>query len=147
MPYTEATVCEVLRMASFAPMGLIQRALHDTDFDGFFIKKGTLIMGNIYSAHYNPDHWNEPEIFRPERFLSPSGEKIKNPPQFIPFEVGRRQCLGESYAMDNMFLFISSIFQNLLISPYEKDQNLDFETIPGFTRTPKPFKVKITRRC
>jgi len=146
LPYTEATICEVLRISSLAPLGLIHRALYDTEFNGFAIKKGTLVIANMYSAHHNPDHWSQPELFRPERFLSPSGEKLRNPSQFVPFQVGRRQCLGESFAMDTLFLFVTCIFQNFVIFPDYKDQKLDFEAIPGFLRLPKPFRVKINSR-
>jgi len=145
-PYTEATICEVLRLSSFVPLGIFHRTLHDTEFGGFIIRKGTLVLANLYSAHYNPDKWNEPERFLPERFLTPSGEKAKNPPYFLPFQVGRRQCLGESFAMDSLFLFVTSIFQNLKISPYIKSEMLDLEPISGILRIPKPFRVKIDSR-
>jgi len=147
LPYTEATICELLRITSFAPIGLMHRVLEDTESNGFRIRKGTLVLANLYSAHYNPDKWNHPELFRPERFLSPTGEKIKNPPYFVPFEVGRRQCLGESFALDSLFLFITSIFQNFKISPYDKKQKLDVQPLSGFLRMPKPFSVKIQSRC
>jgi len=100
----------------------------------------------LYSAHYNPEQWNEPEIFRPERFLSPEGEKLKNPLEYAPFGVGRRQCLGESFAMDSLFLFIISFFQNFQFSPYDENQKLDLEPKPGVIRVPKPFSVKISSR-
>jgi len=148
LPYTEATLCEILRITSFTPVGLMHRVLQDTEWHGFRIREGTLVLANLYSAHYNREQWNEPERFRPERFLSPNGrEKIKNPPHFVPFSVGRRQCLGESFAMDSLFLFIASIFQNFEISPEEKNQKLDLEPSEGLVRVPKPFSVKIQSRC
>jgi len=133
-------------MSSITPLGLMHRVLADTEFNGFTIRKGTLVVGNLYSAHYNPDKWSQPELFRVERFLSENGEKIKNPPEFIPFHVGRRQCLGEGFAMDSLFLFITSIFQNFKISPQDKHHKLDLEPFPGILRLPKPFSVNISSR-
>jgi len=124
----------------------MHRSLCDTEFNGFRIRKGTLVLANLCSAHYNPDKWNEPELFQPERFLSPNGEKMKNPPHFLPFQVGRRQCLGESFAMDSLFLFIASIFQTFQLTPYDKTQELDLEPLPGIARMPKPFTVEINSR-
>jgi len=124
----------------------MHRALQDTTYDGFTIEKGTLIMANMYSAHYNPNNWKEPEQFRPERFLSPTGEKLRNPPHLVPFQAGRRQCLGENFAMDALFLFVTSIFQNFQISPYDINEKLELEPPPGFMRAPKPFSVKISSR-
>jgi len=139
-------VCEVLRICAFIPIGLMRRVLQDTENDGYTIRKGTLVLGNVYSAHNRPDKWSAPGEFRPERFLTPTGEKIKNPPEFIPFHVGRRQCLGETSAMGNLFLFTASIFHNFKISSFDKNKKLDLEPLPGLLRIPKPFSVRIHSR-
>jgi len=146
MPYTEAVISETLRLSSFAPLGLMNRTLYDTNFQGFLIQKDTIVIGNLYSIHYNPEHWSDPHQFRPERFLLPDGEKIKNPDYFLPFHVGRRKCAGEHFAMDSLFLFITSIFQKFHIAKYHENGKLDFDSIPGLTRSPKPFCVKIQNR-
>jgi len=146
MPYTEATICEVLRMSSLVPIGLMHRTLVDKVVNGFLIRKGTGVLGNLYSAHYNPAYWNDPEKFLPERFLSASGQKIKNPPAFIPFEIGKRRCLGENLAMETLFLFVASIFQTSRMTKYKVGDELDLLGFPGFTRNPKPFFVRIQMR-
>jgi len=146
MPYTEAVICEALRFSSFAPLGLMHKTLYDTNVKGFKISKGTTVICNLYSAHHNPEYWGDPEVFRPERFLSPTGEKLRNPPHFLPFQVGRRQCLGENFAMDSLFLFVTAIFQKFHVTQYSKEYPIDLESIPGFTRDPKPFYVNIKSR-
>jgi len=30
----------------------------------------------LYSVHYNPEIWGDPENFRPERFLSKDGKAV-----------------------------------------------------------------------
>jgi len=146
MPYTQATIHEVLRMSSMVPLGIMHRTLCDKEVRGFSIRKGTVVLGNLYSAHHNKKYWNDPEKFLPERFLTKSGEKLKNSPAFVPFEVGKRRCLGENLAMETLFLFIASIFQNFRVSKYKENDKLDLLGLPGFVRTPKPFVVKIQKR-
>jgi len=119
----------------------MHRVLKDTELHGLRLRESILVLSNLYSAHYNPEQCNEPELFRPEQFLSPTGEKIKNPPHFVPLSVGQRQCYWQSVAMDSLFLFIALIFQNFQIFPSEKNQHLDLEPSEGLVRLPKPFSV------
>jgi len=133
-------------MSSMVPLGVMHRALSDKEVNGYFIRKGTVVLGNLYSAHHNPNYWKNPEKFLPERFLSDNGEKLKNPPAFIQFEVGKRRCLGENLAIETLFLFIASIFQNFRLTKYKENEPLDLLGMPGFVRTPKPFFVRIEKK-
>ena len=65
--------------------------MHSTDGEvtlgGYTLPNDTLIIPDLYSIHMNPDLWQDPEEFRPERFLD-ADEKITKPPYFIPFSIG-----------------------------------------------------------
>ena len=56
------------------------------------------------------DHWVEGKKFRPERFLDNKGDVVKDE-HFIPFSVGKRQCLGETLAKTELFLFFTALVQ------------------------------------
>ena len=45
------------------------------------------VLVNLYSAHMDPDDWQQPQQFRPERFLDESGNVI-NRDSIIPFSLG-----------------------------------------------------------
>jgi len=128
------------------PLGVMHKTLYDKEINGFMIRKGTIVIGNLYSGNHSPKYWTNPEQFDPERFLSANGDKVKTPPGFVPFEVGKRRCLGENFAMETLFLFITSIFQNFKVSKFEDKDKLDLTPEPGFVLCPKPFRVKIQKR-
>jgi cytochrome P450 len=56
---------------------------------GFTIPKDTVIFTNLWACHFDPDLWENPEEFRPERFLGPDG-KFKKSDNLIPFSTGKR---------------------------------------------------------
>jgi cytochrome P450 len=64
-------------------------ASRDVELDDAMIAKGTLVLYSPYLCHRDPELWEEPLAFRPERFA----ERI---PAwgYIPFSAGERTCLG-----------------------------------------------------
>ena len=44
-------------------------------------------MVNLHSAHMDPDDWQQPQQFRPERFLDQSGNVVDRD-RIIPFSLG-----------------------------------------------------------
>ncbi len=87
-----AVIDEVLRLY---PAGWIgsRRCAADTEFAGFSIRRGTLVLYSPYLTHRDPQLWPDPLRFAPGRF----GQAI---PAwgFIPFAAGERTCLGRSFA-------------------------------------------------
>ena len=90
--------------------------------NGRTILKEQLSMINIRYLHINPDEWQEPDSFIPDRFdptskyyLTPSGKK-RHPMSFGPFLGGRRVCLGKTFAES-----ISRYLLTMIICQFEFD--------------------------
>jgi len=97
-------------------------------------------MANLYAVHNDKEIWGDPETFRPERYLTKDGKEIdKNHPKVIPFSIGKRQCLGEVLARNNIFLFLTSLFQRFDILE-AAGPNVGTPRA-GVFRFPAPFKV------
>ena len=77
--------------------------MKDCQCDYLKIRKGDCISIDISRLHNNPNEWQEPNRFIPERFESNSpyyltpGGKTRNPFSFFPFLGGQRICIGKTF--------------------------------------------------
>ena len=71
MKYLECCVKEALRLYPSVPV-FGRTTEQDMEIDGKVVPKGTTALVFTYLLHRNPTVWNEPDEFRPERFLAGS---------------------------------------------------------------------------
>ncbi|CAK8679297.1 unnamed protein product [Clavelina lepadiformis] len=95
MPYANAFIQEILRYRTVEPLGVPHKTTDDVTLNGHFIPKNTNILSNIWAVHNDSDVWDEPEKFKPERFLDENGDFIQSK-DIIPFSIGPRYCLGRN---------------------------------------------------
>ncbi|PNF20447.1 Methyl farnesoate epoxidase [Cryptotermes secundus] len=145
LPYVEATLTEVLRINPIAPLTPHHRVLKDTKLNGYDIPKDTTVIICSYGVLSDPDHWGDPEVFRPERFLDSNGKFMKDD-WMINFGSGKRFCLGESLARNILFIFFATFFQEFSLSIPEGDPKPSTMPQSGFTTAPYPFRMKIKER-
>ena len=84
----------------------------NTKLENYTIVEGTEIM--LYQSHimHQDKHWDKPYEFIPDRFLDSDGKYVSNRfKAFIPFGVGRRVCLGEKLAINDLFLILVRFLQ------------------------------------
>lgn len=143
--YTEAVLTELFRVCSIAPVAPPHRVTKDTTLNGYFIPKDSTVVINLYSVFQDREHWGDPEVFRPERFLDAGGHFIKDD-WMIPFGVGKRMCIGEVLTRNTIFLFFTSLLQEFWFSVPEEDSEPSLVPLSGFTIAPQPFRVKATKR-
>ncbi len=93
MPYVEAVLHEVLRFCNVVPLGIFRATSQDAVVRGYTIPKGTMVITNLYSVHFDEKYWSDPSIFCPERFLDCNGKFVRHE-AFLPFSIGKRQIFG-----------------------------------------------------
>ena len=141
---TQATILEGMRLSSIVPLSLPRSATMDTEMNGYTIDKDTVVIVNLHSANHDESLWEDPESFKPERHLDDDGEFMKRSP-VVPFGLGRRRCVGEFLAKDEVFLLFSNMLQRLtFIKP--ANEILDLQPIETLVNSPKPFRVVIKER-
>ncbi|XP_062621579.1 cytochrome P450 2C28-like [Saccostrea cucullata] len=143
LPYTEAVLHEVLRIGCIVPLSVPHGLKNDFKFKEFVIPKDAILIPNLYSVLFDSNVFEDPEVFRPERFLDAEGRLI-NTDKVITFSVGRRVCLGESLARMELFLFASSIVQRFRILPADPQQIPPLKGVLGVTYGPKDVLLKAT---
>lgn len=94
-------------MRLYPPAWITDRiALADDEIEGCPIPKDTVIVPFIYGIHHHPDLWDQPELFRPERFQA-EARKHRPAYAYLPFGGGPRMCIGNNFALIEMQLVIA----------------------------------------
>ncbi|XP_042369694.1 cytochrome P450 2U1, partial [Plectropomus leopardus] len=145
LPFTEATIMEVQRLTVAVPLAIPHMASETTEFRGYTIPKGTVIVPNLWSVHRDPTLWDDPDTFNPERFLDDEGNLLRKE-CFIPFGIGRRVCMGEQLAKMELFLTVSSLLQAFRFRLPEGTPLPSLNGRFGLTLAPCPYTVCVSPR-
>ena len=90
MIYIEAVVNEVFRWATILPHAVLHEVVETFTFHGHEFPAGTRLAYSLWSVHRDPNLWDEPEQFKPERFIGADGKIDKSmTDQLIQFGVGK----------------------------------------------------------
>jgi len=146
LPYMEASILEIMRIRMVAPLGVPHTTLCDTELCGYKIPSDAMVIINLWSAVMDPRVWSEPDKFRPERFLDAEG-KVTKRELMISFSLGKRACIGEVLALQEMFLFLSAIVQQFDILPPESEKSIRDEMKIIRVLSPAPFELRLVLRA
>jgi cytochrome P450 len=112
-------------MRLFPPAYISDRVcIEDDQYAGFDIPAGTIVLIFYYGMHRDPKHWNDPSTFRPERFFRNSIEKERTK-AFFPFGSGPRLCIGNSFALAEMAIFLHRFLRRFEVKPGNAEPSLN----------------------
>jgi cytochrome P450 len=126
LPYLNAVISEVLRM--YPPAYIMARtSIAPSSIGGYEFPTGSTIMVSQWVMHRDPRYYDEPDTFRPERWLDGLADRLPAGAYF-PFGDGPRRCIGQGFALLESALVIASLAQRFR-----------FELEPGTTVRPEPL--------
>ncbi|CAH9100608.1 unnamed protein product [Cuscuta epithymum] len=113
LPYLNCIIKEAMRMHPVGPLALPHESLKECTIASYHIPKGTMLLLNLYSIQRDPEYWDEPKRFKPERFedFKVVTTAKENGYKWMPFGSGRRGCPGEALAWRMIGLSLASIIQ------------------------------------
>jgi cytochrome P450 len=104
LKYTHQVILEAMRL--YPPVWVLtRRCLHADRLVGYNAPAGTDVFMSPYIVQRDPQHWPEPEQFRPERFDS-GADSAAHRFAYIPFSAGPRHCVGETFATYEMAIHV-----------------------------------------
>lgn len=160
LTYIRAIVKEILRIRPITNIGTPHATTTDIVYKDLFIPKGTVVSICQYAIHFDPDRYDEPYKFKPERYLNhplKAGVYAAHPDPYqrdhFSFGAGRRICPGTHLAENSLFITIASILWAFRILPpsqlgdrYDLIDVSDCTYENGADTLPKPYKVRFEPR-
>ncbi|PUZ78254.1 hypothetical protein GQ55_1G438600 [Panicum hallii var. hallii] len=146
LKYTTRVINESLRLYPQPPV-LIRRSLEDDMLGGYPIGRGEDIFISVWNLHHCPKHWDDAEVFNPERWPldGPNPNEINQNFSYLPFGGGPRKCVGDMFAT-----FETVVATAMLVKRF------DFQMAPGAPpvdmttgatiHTTDGLKMTVTRR-
>lgn len=143
LPWLVATLKEAMRLYPPAPGLLTRRTQSSIEVGGFALPARSMVIPVIWSAHHDQRWFDQPEQFRPERFL-PGAPPIERG-AWMPFGAGPRVCIGQHFAVLEMTLMTAMLLQRFTIK-VEPDQKSPEPEMKITWRPAQPLHVQLRPR-
>jgi cytochrome P450 len=103
------------------------------------IPGGMRISAQPHSLHRNPEVFEKPEEWRPERYLESSEEKLKEMKRwFWAFGSGGRMCVGSNLALQEIKFIVAALYTNFTTHIVDDE---GIEQMDVYTAPPKGGKL------
>jgi cytochrome P450 len=93
-----------------------RRCTADTDFAGYRIPAGTMILYSAYVTHRMDTIYPEPDRFRPDRWTDANPD----PYAFVPFGGGYRRCIGFAFATQELKILLAELLRRTRLEPLRR---------------------------
>jgi cytochrome P450/nitrite reductase/ring-hydroxylating ferredoxin subunit len=141
LPYAGAVANETMRLRPVAPLVLLE-AISDTTIADVEVPAGSNALILTRPPARDPSHFAEPELFRPDRWIEPTG--AHEPAAHVPFGSGPRICPGRSLALLEMKVVLAMLYRSFEV--VRQGRASDVKEVYAFTMYPSRVDVQLRRR-
>ncbi|XP_015582850.2 cytochrome P450 93A3 [Ricinus communis] len=138
LPYLQAVVKETLRLHPTGPL-IVRESTETCAINGYEIPARTRLFVNVWALGRDPNHWDNPLEFSPERFMNAESNTksqldVKGQHfHLLPFGSGRRGCPGTSLALQMVQSSLVAMIQCFEWKVNGGNGTVDMEEGPGLT--------------
>lgn len=143
LKYLECVIKESLRLFPSVPF-FGRKTTETTTIAGHEVPAGATVAAIVYMIHRDPNHWPEPEVFRPDRFLAANCNG-RHPYAFIPFSAGPRNCIGQKFAIQEEKAVLASLFRKYKVTSLKPRDKLRLQA-SLILKSQEPIPVKLELR-
>lgn len=126
LKFTRQVFDETLRITPSVWM-LPREAVGADELGGYRIEPGTVVVMLNYMIHRHPDHWTDPDDFKPDRF-SDEASAGRDQYAYTPFGGGKRLCIGKAFAHIEGTLILALLAQRYRVTTHVEEVETQLST-------------------
>lgn len=133
--YMKAVVKEIFRLHPPAPVLVPRESMEEVTIDGYNIPAKTRFFVNAWAIGRDPESWENPEEFEPDRFMGSSIDFKGQDFELIPFGAGRRSCPAITFGTATVELALAQLLHSFdwELPPGIQISDLDMTEVFGIT--------------
>lgn len=131
LPYLQAVIKETLRVHPPGPLlSWARLATSDVQLsNGMVIPANTTAMVNMWAITHDSHVWEEPHVFKPERFTEGADVDVRGGDlRLAPFGAGRRVCPGKNLGLVTVGLWVAKLVHHFEWGP-DGDHPVDLSEV------------------
>ncbi|XP_057781279.1 6,7,8-trihydroxycoumarin synthase-like [Salvia miltiorrhiza] len=151
LSYLRAVIMESFRLYPSIPLLVPRETIKKSILDGYEIQPKTIVYVNAWAISRDPEYWENPDEFIPERFLNTNIDLKGKDFGLTPFGSGRRICPGMVMGLVNVELIVANLLYSV---DWElplgiRAEDVDTASMPGLAVAKKnalllvPYKYRI----
>ncbi|KAF9606657.1 hypothetical protein IFM89_027701 [Coptis chinensis] len=133
--YLKAVIKEIFRLHPPAPILVPRESMEDVVIDGYDIPTKTRIFINVWAIGRDPESWENPHEYEPERFMRSSIDFRGQDFELIPFDAGRRSCPAITFGIATVELALAQLLHSFdwKLPPGIETKDLDMTEVFGIS--------------